>query len=114
MKMVWVTNTGSDFLQGSWDGEIFKFPPQTPVQVPVEVARATFGYQIDDKAPFLARLGWIRTSNDVPEGLARLAAVVISEDLPQNRRSVSPATVGASPTVRQRAVGEVKTLNAAR
>jgi len=114
MDKVWVTNTGSDFLQGSWDGENFKFPPQTSVEVPVEVARATFGYQIEDKAPFLTRLGWVKTSNDVPQGLVRLAEIQISEYAPQNRRSLSPATVNAPPSARHRVVGGVKTLHATR
>jgi len=113
MEKVWITNTGSEFLQGSWDGEMFKFPPQSHVEVPVEVARATFGYQIEDKEPILTRLGWVKTSNDVSQGLVRLAEIVISEDSPHNRRSVSPATVNAPPSARHRVVGGVKTFNAA-
>ena len=112
METVWITNTGTEFLQGAWDGETFKFPPQTPVQVPIEVARATFAYQIADKAPCLVRLGWVQTSNDVPKGLVRLAEIQISSEAPKSRRLMSPAAVNVTPPAPHRAGGGAKISHA--
>jgi len=49
MSSVWILNKTSEELTDKWAGETYKFPPNIPVEVPVEVAIHTFGYLKNDK-----------------------------------------------------------------
>lgn len=96
MSNVWVLNKTSDTLIDGWDGQKYEFLPRKPVEVPLIVAQHVFGYGLPDKTEALVRLGWIKTANDKPEGLARLAQFEISETRPQAHRETSP-TVDRTP-----------------
>ena len=93
---VWVTNKSADILIDGWDGKKYEFFPRKPVEVPVEVAQHVFGYGLTDKTEALVRLGWTKTANDLPEGLAKLALFEISETRQQAHRETSP-TVDRTP-----------------
>lgn len=96
MSNVWVLNKTSDTLIDGWDGQKYEFLPRKPVEVPIIVAQHVFGFGLEDKTEALVRLGWIKTANDKPEGLAKLAQFEISETRPQAHRETSP-TVDRTP-----------------
>ena len=111
---VWVENTGTELVQASWDGVIYTLSPDSIVEVPVSLAQTYFGFEVEDKEPSLIRLGWVKTTNDIPAAMERLAAFKTTLEPPANRRSLSPATVQALPTAQKRAVGSVRLIDAAK
>jgi hypothetical protein len=66
------------------------FKKGSTVEIPEEVATHIFGYRDDNKAPYLARLGWAKTTNDLEEGLSRLAKWDLSTTPPVKNQSLSP------------------------
>jgi hypothetical protein len=97
MSTVWILNNTSEELIDKWAGETFKFPPNTPVEVPVEVAMHTFGYLRDDKEYNLIRLGWTKTNLDMPQALERLSKFDISETRQQVYRKSQSPTIDRTP-----------------
>lgn len=89
--MPFVTNNSDVELIDGFAGIKYTFAPGKTIEVPAEVVRHVFGYQAENKEPYLARLGWIKTKNDLPSGIERLSKFVISEDAPKENRSLSPA-----------------------
>ena len=95
---VYVTNEGEMSLTDGWDGVAYVFQPGKTVQIPAFVAGHIFGYNVEDKTPHVIRLGWAKTTNDIPKAMAWLENFVITTEPPTVRRSVSPeATDSAQP-----------------
>ncbi len=69
-------------ILGRYNGKDYLFSYGEPVNVHIDVARHCFGLGLDDKTASLARLGWVRTGEDFPEALERLANIRF-EDLPE-------------------------------
>lgn len=86
---VFVTNRSGKEFEDGFAGARYCFAPGRTVEIPEEVARHIFGYRDPDKVPYLVRLGWIETRNDLPAGIERLAKFDISET--GTHRSLSPA-----------------------
>lgn len=106
--MVWVTNTTDEFVETMWDGKRYNFPPNKDIELPVELARIFFGYEVDDKLPALVRLGWTKFATDVPKALERLNKFVISDTKPQTYHNVSPVVERVPPLVSRREGGKVQ------
>jgi hypothetical protein len=87
---VYVTNIGERFLTDGWDGVQYTFEPGKTVQVPVFIAGHIFGYGFEDKTPHVTRLGWAKTTNDIPGALANLENFVISTEPPEVRSAPFP------------------------
>lgn len=87
---VYVTNIGEKTLTDGWDGVKYAFEPGKTVEIPEFVAGHIFGYGFEDKTPHVVRLGWAKTTNDIPGALANLENFVISTEPPEVRRSVPP------------------------
>ena len=97
-ETVYVTNDGSMGLTDGWDGKVYSFVPGETVEIPVFVAGHIFGYGFEDKTPHVIRLGWAKTTNDIPKALTWLENFRISTEPPTVRRPVSPeATDSAKP-----------------
>jgi len=90
MTSIFVTNGTEKKLIDGFAGVKYEFKPSETVEVPLEVAKHVFGYGFEDKEPFLARLGWITTINDLEDGLARLAKWEFSSEPPKKNHSLSP------------------------
>ena len=73
MANIYVTNKSEKPLKDGFSGIVYEFLPGKTVEIPEEAAQHIFGYKDDDKQPYLARLGWAKTSNDIEEGLKILA-----------------------------------------
>lgn len=67
---------------GRYNGKDYLFPYGEPVNVHLEVARHVFGLGLDDKSAALARLGWARTSDELPDAIERLSNIRF-DDLPE-------------------------------
>lgn len=67
---------------GRYNGKDYAFPFGEPVNVPLEVARHLFGLGSDDKSAALARLGWAKSSDELPEAIERLGNIRF-DDLPE-------------------------------
>jgi hypothetical protein len=93
---VYVTSRRDETFEDGYAGIRYAFVPGKTVEIPVEAARHIFGYGDADKEPYLARLGWIRTKNDLPEGVKLLNLFEISER-EDNSRLLSPTTVERVP-----------------
>ena len=67
-----------------------EFKPGTTVEIPVETAKHIFGYEDQDKIPYLARLGWLKNSSEVDKALELLAKWELSSEPPKKNQSLSP------------------------
>ena len=90
MISIFVTNLTEKKLIDGFAGVKYTFKPGEPLEVPIEVAKHVFGYGDENKEPYLARLGWIRTTNDLEDGLAILEKWVFSDRPPEKNHSLSP------------------------
>jgi hypothetical protein len=90
MSVIFVTNNSDKKLTDGFGGVFYEFPKGKTVEIPEEVARHVFGYGDDNKEPYLARLGWIVSRNDLDKGLEILAQWDISTQPAKKNQSISP------------------------
>lgn len=90
MSTIFVTNNSEKKLTDGFAGVQYLFEPGKTVEIPIEVARHVFGYEDRNKEPYLARLGWIRTQNDLEQGLELLSKWDLSLEPPKKNQSLSP------------------------
>lgn len=96
MNKVYVTNTSESILTDSWDGIAYTLKPNETIEVPIEFATHVLGYQKEHKEQTLARLGWIKFTNELEEGLKKLQKFVIS-DTPKIKNHSLPPVVERVP-----------------
>jgi len=104
------------FVTNKWDKPIafdyafrmYEFPVDKTVEIPEEAARHIFGYGVEDKEPFLARLGLIRTKNDLPQGIETLSKILITEEPPRPNHAISPVVERVPLPTSKRAGGTLK------
>lgn len=103
MTTVFVTNKSDTILADSWDGVRFIIEPGKTVEVPVEFAVHVLGHQAKNKAPYLARLGWATTANDVEQAVKKLEQFEVSHEAPKVQNHSLPPVVEKVPlpTVRK-------------
>ena len=112
MTTVYVTNKNFKPLVVDYGGKDVTFPTNETVEIPLEAARHIFGYGNDKKEPYLAALGLCLTSNEIPDGLKRLANFVIVEEAPQQDHFLSPVVEQVPLPVAKRAGGKLLSLTA--
>ena len=112
MSVIFVTNNSKQDLRDGFAGVFYEFKVGQTVEIPEEVAKHIFGYGDDDKVPYLARLGWMRTSNELPDGLERLKQWRISPEPPQKNQSLSPLVERVPLPANKRGGGKVLTVAA--
>jgi len=93
MSVVYVTNTGDTKLRDGCGGIFYDFPKNETVEIPLEAAKHIFGYMNPNKEPFLSRLGWVRSFAEIDKGYEKLQEFKISEQPPEQNRSL-PSAVG--------------------
>ena len=104
MSEVWVTNESDKDLEASFAFVDYKFPKGKTVQVPLGAVRHIFGYMDSNKEKYLSYLGFIRLHSELEEGLERLAKFKISEQPPEQNRSL-PSAVGVIPLRIEKSAG---------
>jgi hypothetical protein len=90
MSNIFVTNHTEKSHKDGYGGVFYEFEPNKTVEIPDDVACHIFGYGEKNKEPYLARLGWIVTSNDLSKGLEILAKWEFSTEPPKKNQSLSP------------------------
>jgi len=90
MSSIFVTNNSDKKLKDGYGGVFYEFKKGETVEIPENVARHIFGYGDENKEPYLARLGWIITQNDLEKGLEILAQWDLSTEPPKKNQSISP------------------------
>lgn len=92
MSVVYVTNYSDADHVDSHGGVVYQFKKQVSVEVPQNVASDLFGYGHINKEEFVVRLGWAKTSVEMPQALQKLEQFHISAE-PVSNRSL-PSAVG--------------------
>ena len=90
MSTIFVTNNSDKKLTDGYAGVFYEFKKGETVEIPLDVARHVFGYGEDDKEPYLARLGWVISRNDLEKGLEILSQWEFSTEAPKKNQSLSP------------------------
>jgi hypothetical protein len=90
MSNIFVTNNTDKLHKDGYGGVFYVFEPAKTIEIPVEAARHIFGYGVDNKEPYLARLGWMITSNDLDKALENLSKWELSTEPPKKNQSLSP------------------------
>lgn len=93
MNVVYVTNLSDADHVDKHGGVTYEFKKGVTVEVPEQVASDCFGYGHHNKEQFVVRLGWSKTSNDMPQALQRLSQFDISAEKPTQDRYL-PSAVG--------------------
>lgn len=71
----------------SYNGVTYLFKIGERTEIPEAAAQELFGYGIEDKVPFVVRLGWTMTNVDLPHALNRLGMFEIKDS---ENHSLSP------------------------
>ena len=111
-QTVFVTNRSTTELRDGFGGVFFEFIKDKTVEIPLHVAQHVFGYGSPDKEHFLSRLGWIKSHAELQTGLELLAQFEISEQQPEQNRSL-PSAVSVVPLRIEKSVGGKVTQRAA-
>jgi len=90
MDTIFVTNHSDIELVDGWNGVKYDFKPGTTVELPTSIATHIFGYGVENKEPYLARLGWTKSQNDMKDGLAILSKWEFTNEAPKKDRVLSP------------------------
>ena len=90
MSSIFVTNNSDKKLKDGYGGVFYEFKKGETVEIPENVARHIFGYGESDKEPYLARLGWVISRNDLEKGLEILSQWEFSTEAPKKNQSLSP------------------------
>jgi hypothetical protein len=80
MTTLFVRNNGDDRLVDSFNGTAFDFTPGKEVEIPELAAKHIFGYDDDNKEPYLVRLGWMKMNTDFPLAMERLSKFSFSRE----------------------------------
>ena len=90
MSTIYVTNRWNKPVVMSYCFVLYEFPVGLTVEVPLDAARHIFGFDEDDKEPYMVRLGWIRTKNDYDESVKIYDRFEFSSEPPKKNHSLSP------------------------
>ena len=84
--MIVINHSKADHTD-SYGGVTYVFKIGEEVEISESAAQELFGYGMEDKTPFVVRLGWTLTNVDLPHALNRLGQfeIKVSEN-----HSVSP------------------------
>jgi len=97
---------GKKVIKGRYAGKDYVFPFGEPVDISLDAARHIFGFENDNKATALARLGWTKSSDDLEEGIERLKRIRFEDlqkfvEVPRAKRAATlPRTEHARPLVK--------------
>lgn len=87
---MYVTNRTDKPLNVEYGCVPICFPVNQKVKISEEAARHIFGYGVENKEPFMAAIGLIQTTNDIPNGLKQLEKFEIIPGEAEKNHSLSP------------------------
>lgn len=77
-----VVNNNKFKIVGRFNGEDYEFLPGKPLDIPLVVAGHIFDFGKDDKSRALNRLGWMQSSDQKEDAMAKLNKVRFTEAPP--------------------------------
>ena len=89
-EIVYVTNNWEKPISCEYGCNEYVFPIWQTVKLSFAAAHHIFGYGEKDKVPYMASLGIIQTTNDIPEGLKILSKFDMYQEEPEKNDSLSP------------------------
>ena len=101
---VFVTNRSDTELTVGYNGVMYVFKKNEPVELPVDGAIRLFGYQLKDREHILVRYGWIQLHNELEQGLKKLDQFVITTEKPESN-TLLPSRVSVVPLLSEKRVG---------
>ena len=104
MENVFVTNRSNTELTIGYDGVVYEFKKDKPIEIPLAGAVQLFGYKLEDREHILVRHGWIHTHAELEESLKKLDQFVITTEKPEKDSSL-PSAVGVVPLRVEKPVG---------
>jgi len=104
METVFVTNRSNIELTIGYDGVVYEFVKNVPVEIPLAGAVQLFGYTLKDREHILVRHGWIQTHAELEESLKKLDQFEITTEKPIKDSSL-PSAVGVVPLRLEKGVG---------
>jgi hypothetical protein len=111
--LIYVTNRSEHDLVSNYAYERYEFPVNKTVALSPEAAMHIFGYGVDNKEPYLARLGFIRLHSELEQALERLSKFEISSEAPVEKNRSLPSAVGVVPLRVEKHAGGKSSLRAA-
>jgi hypothetical protein len=90
MSTLYVTNNWDKAVSMAYCFKQYEFPKGQTVAVEEDAARHIFGFDQEDKEPYMVRLGWQRTHADLEESLKIYESFVFSSEPPKKNHSLSP------------------------
>lgn len=112
MSMIFVTNHSDKAWRDRFAGVDYEFPIGKTTEIPEDAARHIFGYGSQDKEPYLARLGWCKSHNELPQALEFLGKWDFSDQPPKQNQSLSPLVEQVPLPAGKRGGGKVLTVAA--
>ena len=104
---IFVTNKSDKNHRDSYAYRDYEFPVGQTIEISEEMARYMFAYGVENKEPTLARLGWIRTRNEIPDGVKILERFILSQEPPGRNHSLSQVVERVPLPAAKRARGNV-------
>jgi hypothetical protein len=112
-ELIYVTNHSDKELVMDYSYENYVFPVGKTVALSDKAAKHIFGYGVDDKEPYLTRLGWLRLHNEMNQALEKLEKFKISLEAPVEKNRSLPSAVGVVPLHVEKRAGGKSSLRAA-
>jgi hypothetical protein len=112
-ELIYVTNNSDKELVMDYAFESYVFPVGKTVALSEKAVKHIFGYGVENKEPYLARLGWVRLHNELEQALEKLAKFEISTEAPVEQNRSLPSAVGVVPLRVERRGGGKSSLRAA-
>ena len=112
-ELIYVTNHSDKDLAMSYAFENYEFPVDKTVALSLDAAKHIFGYGVDNKEPYLSRLGWIRLHSELEQALEKLSKFEISTEPPVEKNRSLPSAVGVVPLHVEKRAGGKSSLRAA-
>lgn len=109
---VYVRNNSQDSLSDSFDGIKYDFLPGKEIELPEIAAKHIFGYDDDNKEPYLVRLGWMKMSNEFDAAMQKLGKFSFSKE-PSKPVHLSAPVVErvAAPMPKAKGAAKVSAIN---
>jgi hypothetical protein len=107
IRVISNVDTPKGVIIGRFDGKDYHFKKGVPLDVPEAVARHVFDFGKEDKSQALARLGWLRTSDEYDAAMEKMNLIKFDDPpelieappKPRSRRLKGDETGTAGPPV---------------
>lgn len=114
MTTIFVRNNGSEPFSDALDGVMYNFEPGKEVEIPEIAAKHIFGYDDDNKEPYLVRLGWMKMSNQFAMAMEKLGQFSFAKESSLPKQEPAKTVHLSAPVVERVAAPMPKAKGAAK